>query len=324
MHEKAVIDVHAHILPAIYVEAMREAGLQDAAGNPVGDGFPFPKWTLDDSLDVMDRFDIAASILSITAPGIQFCPAEKVRALARALNHEMANIVAKFPSRFANLAIIPADHPDAALHEIAWALDTAKFDGIGLYSNAGGRYLGDAFFLPILEELNRRAAVVFIHPAQPPSFNDYSLGLPAPILEYPFDSTRMIASMLVSGALMRFRDIKFIVPHGGGTTPYLAHRIARAVAHSSKGKTSPDEAMQALTGLDYDLTAMGKRANLALLKEFVPASRLLVGYDYPFRPADTIKSHVAAFEAFDGFGGGEKAQIRSGNALGLFPRLRPA
>ena len=95
MHEKAVIDVHAHILPAIYVEAMREAGLQDAAGNPVGDGFPFPKWTLDDSLDVMDRFDIAASILSITAPGIQFCPAEKTRALAGERAGSLEDIVTR-------------------------------------------------------------------------------------------------------------------------------------------------------------------------------------------------------------------------------------
>jgi predicted TIM-barrel fold metal-dependent hydrolase len=318
-----VIDVHAHILPSLYLEAMRRAGLCDPAGNPVGDGFPFPAWSLDDTLRVMDRYAIQASVLSITAPGAQFETGASARTLVRALNDAMAEIVRAQPQRFAALGVLPLSDIDASLREIEHTLDHLKFDGIGLYSNADGIYLGDKRFVPLLEELDRRKAVVFVHPAQPPSFENFSLGLPSPILEYPFDSTRMLASMLYSGALARYTNIKLIVPHGGGAVPYLAARIARSASavFQAGPRTPPGEAMQLLRSVYYDLTAMSEVGNLALLKEFVPADRLLVGYDYPFRPESTIVPQTAALDGFAGFTETEKTMIRTGNALRLFPRL---
>ncbi len=320
--DKRVIDVHAHIVPDIYAAAMREAGLADTAGNPVGDGFPFPKWTLQDSLQVMDRRNIAVSVLSITAPGVHFMPADKERILSRALNEKMADIVRQDPGRFASLAVLPLSDIDASLREIDYAC-SAGFDGIGLYSNIDGRYLGHDCFKPILEDLDRRRLTVLIHPAQPPSFDEYSLGLPAPILEYPFDSTRTLVSLLYSGALARYSNIKLIVPHGGGTVPYLAARIARAASLPSNAQyqASPSEAMALLKTVYYDLTAMGHAPNLTLLREFISSDRILVGYDYPFRSEETIVAHVKAFEEFPGFSEAEKSKIRIGNALRLFPRL---
>jgi predicted TIM-barrel fold metal-dependent hydrolase len=321
-----VIDVHAHILTNGYLEAMREAGLADASGRPVGDGFPFPDWSLDDTLRVMDRNNVNACVLSITAPGAMFVQGAKMKGLVRALNAAMAETVAAHPKRFAALAIMPLSDVDASLEEMAFALDRCGFDGIGLYSNVDGVYLGDARFQPLFEELNRRKAVVFVHPGQPPSFENFSVGLPAPILEYPFESTRMLTSLLMSGALSRYPDIKLIVPHGGGTVPYLAARIARAAgaAFNTGVKTPPADAMKLLRSVYYDLTAMSEVGNLALLKEFVPADRLLVGYDYPFRPEATIAPQAAVFDRFDGFSEAEKGLIREGNALRLFPRLAKA
>jgi predicted TIM-barrel fold metal-dependent hydrolase len=321
-----VIDVHAHILTNGYLDAMREAGLADASGRPVGDGFPFPDWSLDDTLRVMDRNQVSASVLSITAPGAMFLQGEKMRELVRALNGAMAETVAAHPKRFAALAILPLSDIDASLAEMAFALDRCGFDGIGLYSNVDGVYLGDARFQPLFEELNRRKAVVFVHPGQPPAFENFSLGLPAPILEYPFESTRMLTSLLMSGALSRYPDIKLIVPHGGGTVPYLAARIARAAgaAFNTGVKTPPADAMKLLRSVYYDLTAMSEVGNLALLKEFVQADRLLVGYDYPFRPEATIAPQAAVFDRFDGFNEAEKGLIREGNARRLFPRLAKA
>jgi len=318
-----VIDVHAHILPPVYLDAMRAAGLADEAGRPVGDGFPFPSWGLEDTLEVMDRHAISASVLSITAPGVQFERAANAEALACALNDAMAAIVHDEPARFAALAVLPMSDIDASLAEIERTLDRLGFDGIGLYSNVDGVYLGDARFAPLFEELNRRKAVVFVHPAQPPGFEHISLGLPAPILEYPFDSTRMLASLLYSGALARYPDIKLIVPHGGGAVPYLAARIARAASAEFRAgpKTPPGEAMQLLRSVYYDLTAMSEAGNIALLKEFVAADRLLVGYDYPFRPEATIAPQAKVLADFQGFTEAEKGLIRTGNALRLFPRL---
>ena len=318
-----VIDVHAHLLTKGYLDAMREAGLADASGRPVGDGFPFPDWSLEDTLRVMDRNDVDASVLSITAPGAMFVRGTKAKELVRALNEAMAEVVKAHPARFAALAVLPLADIEASLNEIAFALDQLGFDGIGLYSNVDGVYLGDARFVPLLDELNRRKAVVFVHPAQPLAFDNFSLGLPAPILEYPFDSTRMLTSLLMSGALARYADIKLIVPHGGGTVPYLAARIARAAgaAFNSGTKTPPAEAMQLLRSVYYDLTAMSEPGNIALLKEFVPADRLMVGYDYPFRPEATLAPQAATLDRFEGFGVAEKGLIRTGNALRLFPRL---
>jgi predicted TIM-barrel fold metal-dependent hydrolase len=302
---------------------MRAAGLADKAGRPVGDGFPFPQWSLEDTLRVMDRHAIRASVLSITAPGTQFERGARARELVRALNEAMAAIVREHSARFAALATLPMSDIDASLDEIGHALDRLGFDGIGLYSNADGAYLGDARFTPLLEELNRRKAIVFVHPAQPPGFQQFSLGLPAPILEYPFDSTRMLASLLYSGALARYPDIRLIVPHGGGTVPYLAARIARAASADFRSgpKTTPGEAMQLLRNVYYDLTAMSEAGNMALLREFVPADRLLIGYDYPFRPEATIAPQASTLDNFAGFSHAEKASIRTGNALRLFPRL---
>jgi 6-methylsalicylate decarboxylase len=318
-----VIDVHAHILPQAYLDAMKAAGLTDKAGRPVGDGFPFPMWSLKDTLQVMDRHAIRASVLSITAPGAQFERGAKARELVRTLNEAMAAIVREHPARFAALATLALSDIDASLAEMDHALDRLGFDGIGLYSNVDGVYLGDPRFAPLLEQLNRRKAVVFVHPAQPPGFEQFSLGLPSPILEYPFDSTRMLASLLYSGALARYPNIKLIVPHGGGAVPYLASRIARAASadYRTGPKTPPGEAMQLLRSVYYDLTAMSEAGNMAILKEFVPADRLLVGYDYPFRPEATIAPQASTLDNFAGFANSEKDAIRTGNALALFPRL---
>jgi len=319
----AVIDVHAHIVPPFYVKAVVAAGLVDARGRPVTDGYPLPDWSLDDTLRCMDAHDMAASVLSITAPGVGLLPREDQPALARRLNEELAAIVRAHPKRFANMAILPLPNVDAAQKELGFALDRHGFDGVALYSNFSGRYLGDPLFDPIMAQLNERAATVFVHPAQPPGFEAFGLGLPAPILEYPFDTTRMLANLLRHRAFERFGNIKLIISHGGGVFPYIASRILGAVASKALGGQydSIPEAVRQVSGIFYDLTAMGRDTNLRMLRDFVGADRLVVGYDYPFMPEVTIPAHIKAFDRFDGFSDAEKANIRTSNALNLFPRL---
>jgi len=164
---------------------------------------------------------------------------------------------------------------------------------------------------------------VFIHPVQPVAFERIGIGLPSPILEFPFDTTRMLTSMLCSGALGRFSKLKVVVPHGGGTVPYLATRIAGGAARfPGRGGPVPFRvALQQLKSVYYDLTAMGQTTNLAALKEFVPADRLLVGHDYPYMQELTIAPHIRTFDAFEGFSEDEKDAIRTKNALRLLPRL---
>ena len=321
---KYTVDFHAHIIPEFYTRALQTAGFVSADGAVVADGYPVPNWSIDDTIRCMDKHEIAVSVLSVSSPGTQFLPIEDNRRLCRQLNEELTSIVKAHPRRFANLAALPLPDVDAALKEIDFAFDDREFDGVGLFSNYEGKYLGDPLFDPVFERLNDRGATIFIHPAQPAAFDRIGLGLPSPILEFPFDSTRMLTNLLRSGALGRFTSLNIVVPHGGGAMPFLATRITGSVARfpGRGGPISIANAMQQLRSVHYDLTAMGHKTNLAILKEFVAADRLVVGYDYPYMPEATIAPHVRTFDGFAGFSDGEKDMIRTGNATRLLPRLK--
>ena len=321
---RQTIDFHAHIVPEAYTRALRAAGFVNADGTLLADGYPVPNWSVDDTIRCMDKHEIAASVLSVSSPGTQFLPIEDNRRLCRQLNEELASIVKAYPRRFANLAALPLPDVDAALKEIDFAFDERGFDGVGLFSSYEGRYLGDSLFDPVLERLNDRGATLFIHPVQPAAFDTIGLGLPSPILEFPFDSTRMLTNLLRSGALGRFTKLNMVVPHGGGTVPFLATRITGSVARfpGRGGPISIANAMQQLRSVHYDLTAMGHKTNLAILKEFVAVDRLVVGYDYPYMPEATIAPHIRTFDGFAGFSEEEKETIRTRNAMRLLPRLK--
>ena len=179
-----LIDIHAHFLTNDYLAAMRSAGIDTV------DGFPLPDWSAQSALTLMDQWGIETQILSISAPGIDFVRADAARSLARDINEELADIVARHRGRFGGFGILPLPDIDAALREAEHGLDKLHFAGIGLYTNIGGIYPGDRRLDPLFEELNRRKAVVYVHPVAPPGFDMARLGFPAPTIEYPFDTTR--------------------------------------------------------------------------------------------------------------------------------------
>src|SRR5262249_28504605 len=149
--------------------------------------------------------------------------------------------------RFGTLAALPLPDVDAALAELAYALDQLKMDGVCLLSSVGERYLGDPLFDPLLAELDRRGTPVFIHPHQPRSSQQAHLALPAALVEYVFDTTRVVASLLVSGRLERYPHVSFILSHAGGAVPYVAARLAIGLqalqgkpADAPAGRAPPD------------------------------------------------------------------------------------
>ena len=161
--------------------------------------------------------------------------------------------------------------------------------------------------------------MVFIHPTKPPGFAGLSLGLPAPVLEYPFDSTRAINGLILSGTLSRCPDIRFIVSHGGGTIPYLAPRFAPFMM-TNPGPDSK-EVMGMLRRLYFDLTASTHPCALSAMLRLMPASQLLLGFDFPFMPPATIAPAIASQESFDGLSPDDQKAIASGNARRLLPRV---
>jgi predicted TIM-barrel fold metal-dependent hydrolase len=317
------IDVHSHVLPEVYLDALQAAGIRNI------DGFPTPEWSLESHLKMMDSHNIQACVLSLSAPGLDFASPDLAMNLARTINIQFAEIIRDHPTRFGAFALLPLPNVEAALQEIAYALDVLKLDGVGLFTNYEGVYPGDLKFAPILDELHRRKAVVFVHPTKPPCSDKLTLGYPAPMLEYPFDTTRMVLSLLDTDTLDRCNHIRFIICHGGGALPLLIHRIAPLMAVKTGGnKISTLINMMTVErktrSLFFDLTAATSDSYLGLLREVHEPSKLLMGFDFPFMPPISINPAKKAVAAFDKFSEKERTSIDQGNASELFPRLASA
>jgi predicted TIM-barrel fold metal-dependent hydrolase len=319
-----IIDVHAHALLPVWLKAIQKV----FGDRPLSiAGAAVPSWSVPGHLAVMDQNEIATSILSW--PGAaSFFRGQAAKDLARAMNEEFADIVSQHPHRFGAFAVVPVDDIGIALDEAVYALDVLKLDGLALTTNAGGQYLGDAYFDPLLEEVHRRGATLFVHPGVPPGFDMAADGLNAAILEFMFESTRMATNMVLSGAKARFDRINIICTHGGGTLPYLAHRIGILEPLFGAGHGRPtatrQEISDGLASFYYDLTAATSPAQLDAMRRLVPTTRLLMGFDYPMMPATEIAPSKALLRSYGGMTGEEKSLIARGNAAQLLPRVRPS
>jgi predicted TIM-barrel fold metal-dependent hydrolase len=312
-----LIDVHTHLITQAYLASMHGAGMSDVGG------FPMPDWSVQAALGVMDEHGIAASLLSVSAPGIDFVSGEAARLLARSVNEEQAGIVQRHPTRFGALAILPLPDIQAALVELDYALGPLALDGVVLFSNIQGIYLGDPRFAPLFDALESRRATVFVHPTPPVGFDPMVLGYPAPTVEFMFDSTRMVMSLIGSDTLRRCPHVRIIVPHGGGTVPFLAHRIARHIARFSgmKPPINPEEVLAALATLYYDLTSATHATALDGLLRITTADHLVFGSDFPFLSPGLIPEAKANIDAHPGFDTAARAAITCGTAQALFPGL---
>jgi predicted TIM-barrel fold metal-dependent hydrolase len=285
------VDIHHHILPPAYVAKARER-IAAVAG---GFAEQVLSWTPQRSIAAMDQAGVQMAITSISSPGVDFGDATT---LARECNDYAAEMAARHAGRFGVFAVLPMPDVDASLKE----MDRARnVQGFGLYTNYGGAWLGDPRFTPVLEEMNRRKAVVFVHPMVCPQCTDMLAGVPDAIMEYPFDTTRTIASLLYSGAFARHKDIRFIFTHGGGALPMLAHRITRYAAGN---------AAEELKRLYFDVVSVTQPGPFAALKALVPTTQLLFGSDYPYWPPDLTAKGLAAL----GLSDADKLAIEGGNA----------
>ncbi|MBK5333154.1 MAG: amidohydrolase [Ilumatobacteraceae bacterium] len=309
-----LIDVHAHFLPPHYRDALATAGIDQP------DGFPrVPTWSADDHVGVMDRLGIDAAVLSVSSPGVRFgdgVSASDAIALARYVNDVAATTIADHPGRFGAFASLPMTDTDESLAEMERALDGLGLDGINVLTNVGGVYLGDASLDPIMAELNRRQALVFIHPTSPACWECTSLGYPRPMIEFPFDTTRAVTNMLLSGVFARYPDIRWIVPHAGGTLPFLAPRIAGISV--LLGADDPAAVVSQLRRLYYDLAGSASSAVVTSLLTLVDRHQVLYGSDWPFTPEPIV---AGALGWITGTDNPVSAAELMANAAPLFPRF---
>jgi predicted TIM-barrel fold metal-dependent hydrolase len=210
------IDVHHHLMYPGY--------LDEVGDRRAGSTF---KWSPEMSLDDMDKSGIAVSVLSLIQPSAVTTDVEKGRKIARLSNEYGAQLARDHKGRFASFATLPLLDIEGTLKEIGYALDTIKAEGIGLMTSYQDKYLGDAFFAPIWEELNRRKAVIYTHPLSPECCRNIKSEVPPAVVEYATDTTRTIASLVFSGTASRYPDIRWIFSHSGGTMPFLLSRFTR-------------------------------------------------------------------------------------------------
>lgn len=285
-----------------------------------------PEWTADRHIEMMDANHIATSILSLSSPGVQFLDGSRMARLARTVNDAGAELVAQYPGRFGLFATLPLPDVEASLVEIDYCFDTLKADGVVLMTNSKGHYPGDPRFERVFEALDRRGAVVYLHPTSPCGFEQYAMGLPTPVIEFPFDTVRAAVNLIYSGVLRRCPRIRLLLSHAGGALPMLASRIAAMSGLpiiEPRPERGAEEFREQLGSIYFDVALSANDAAINALLEVAPIEHITFGTDFPFARGPGLEAHFAAFERIKRELGAEAAsRIERENALTLFPRLR--
>ena len=309
------IDVHHHVLPPEHLADLARRGVAWTGGAAI------PNWNVSIAREVMERNGIAAAIAS-PMPSVYWGDAPGAVRWARHCNEFLAGIVRDDPTHFGGFATLPIPDTGAACKELGYALDTLGLDGVLLWASQGAQYLGDPDFEELFQELDRRGAVVFIHPStSPPGSQVPKLALPYFLVEFIFDTTRAITNLLYSGTFERHPSIRYIVAHAGGAVPYLAWRLALGQSMPGLRENAPRGALPYLQRLYYDTALSPSEQTLASLLELVPHTQVLFGSDYPMAPEPVVKAETATLEANSLLDADARGAIDRGNALALFPRF---
>jgi predicted TIM-barrel fold metal-dependent hydrolase len=303
------IDTHHHVVPPDYAAWLRSRGI--AAG-----GLPIPDWSVEAALALMDERGVESAILSVSAPGVHLGDDTEARALARDVNEYAAAVVRDRPDRFGFFATLCLPDVRGSLAELDHAFDTLRADGVVLLANSRGVYLGDKAFDPLFEELNRRKAVVFVHPSILPGLEPLP-GVPTYVADFLLDTTRAAIRLARSGTLDRYPDLKVILAHAGGFVPYAAYRISAATSPSG----NPLDGIAQLKRFYFDTALSGSPTALPSLLAFAEPDHVFFGSDFPYAPAPVVGAFTGMYEGY-ALGDAQRASIDRGAAEPLFPRLR--
>jgi predicted TIM-barrel fold metal-dependent hydrolase len=304
---KGRIDTHQHIVPPAYAAWLDQQGV--TAG-----GLPIPKWSAEGALDLMESARIETGILSVSTPGVHLGNDGAARSMARLVNEFAADAVRQHPGRFGFFATLTLPDVDGALAEAAYALDLLGADGVVLLTNVRGVYLGDASIEPLMEELERRKAVVFVHPSELPA--PAVPGIPPFAADFLLDTTRAGINMARRGWLEHYPNVKIILSHGGGFIPYAAERIARMC--SPDGDSA--RGIENLRRFYFDTALASSPYALPSLLAFADPSHIFFGSDWPYAPKERSLHFAELLDKFE-LASDLRMAIERGNAERVFRRL---
>ena len=315
-----MIDVHHHHGTARFAKFMDQ---------PSDRAFPPNTWRVEEALEDMDAAGVATAVLS-QFPPYHLGSADERRSLARELNEAAARHALDHPGRFGIFTSLPLPSIDDCLAEIAYGFDVLGADGVAMSTSVDGKWLGHPFFEPLYEELNRRKAVVYVHPYTPACCTGLVPEIPEYIIEYGTDTTRTIGSLIWSGTTVKYPDIRFIMSHGGGTMPFLIERFLAGTQAEivpgivTKGKSPPfvppqppGGVLSELRRMYYDTAQCANPIALRALRDVVNPSQILYGSDYFYR---TNVETARGLNTSQVFSEPELDGVKQLNALSLFGR----
>jgi aminocarboxymuconate-semialdehyde decarboxylase len=288
---------------------------------PVGGLAPM-KWSKEAAISFMDNAGIDVGVLSLSTPGVHVGDDNKARSLARRCNEFAAELVQARADRFAIFAAVPLPDVEGALKELSHAQDVLGLDGVVLFTNSNGVYLGDAALEPFFEELERRKAVVYVHPNPSPDPTAHSLGLPDNLIDFTTDTNRAVAQMHYAGRFARTPNVKYIFSHAGGSIPYLAARFAIIDEMGFiPGGEQRGTAAEMFRRIYWDTALSASDPVLRMLQDVAGIDQVLYGTDFPYLRRDLAVRSRQRIEQSAALNAPDRFAILGGNAGRLFPRL---
>ena len=287
---QGVIDVHAHLLPTEFVEALK------SEGRLMDEGFPLPKYDVENHLKWMDEAGVEVSVLTLAAP--QPTSADVVRQT----NEAAARIRREHPGRFLFCAALPLPDVSRAIEEVKYALDTLKADGIKLATNVNGQYLGAPELDTLFSVLNERKAVVILHPHRPDPVNRQVMQqTPLAMQEYLSETTRAVSNMISRNVLARYPNVKVVVPHCGAYLPLAVPRMKSLTPVMQANKMVGEIDWDAnLAALYYDLAGAHSPEVIRMMLTITTPDHLLYGSDYPYVAPQMLTKSLARMKQYLG------------------------
>ncbi len=303
------IDVHQHLLPPEFVAALDKHGMSAWA--------PF-SWSAEGAIAMMDEQQIATGILSLSTPGPNLGDDAEGRVLTKQVNERLADLVKAKPDRFGMFASVPLPDIDGSLEAIRHAYDDLGTDGVVLLTNTRGMYLGDPAFEPVMAELNRRKAVILIHPGPLPG--PPIKGIHPSLADFCLDTTRAAISLVSNGVPRRYPQLRMILAHAGGFVPYAAYRIS-SLSNVINPNVDAQAMLEDLSSFYFDTALSGSPTVLPSLLPFAKPGHVLYGSDWPYSPNKTVGFFTGNLDAYKGLDSAGHAALNRKNGEALFPRL---
>jgi len=296
---RPLVDVHHHVVPPEYPEALARLGFDPSA---------LPSWKPGESLRIMDRLGIGRAVLSLSSPGVWFGDPEDARRLARTCNEYLAGLRKEHPDRFGGLAVLPLPDLEGARQELEHALDSLGLDGVILFSNVEGRYVGDPDLDALMADLHERKATVLLHPNDLPDTDDNAPLYPW--AEYPIDLARAWSRLVYHGILVRFPGIRWILTHAGGVVPFMAERLGKV--HYLKNEKprwgriildlarKRDGGLELAKAVNYDTVGAANPVTLAALRRVVGPDDIRFGSNFPFDSERNVEASLRFLAGTEG------------------------